>query len=90
MARTVLTDARDVPSTSDWPVQSAEALGAANDDVDIGPYRGIYVGVTGNLQIMHVGDSTMTTYANIPVGYYPYAFRRLGEATTATSLVGLK
>lgn len=90
MARFVEIDAKDVPSSADWPVQSAEALGAPSDTTDIGPYRGVYVGVTGNLQIMHVGDSALVTYANIPVGLYPLAFKRLGELTTATGLLGVK
>lgn len=90
MARIVEIDAKAVPSSADWPVQSAEALPAADDDADIGPYRGIYIGVAGNLQIMHVGDTTLVTYSNLPVGLYPLAFKRLGELTTATGLLGVK
>lgn len=90
MARIVEIDAKDVPSSADWPVQSAEALPAADDDADIGPYRGVYVGTTGDLQIMHVGDNALVTYANIPVGLYPLAFKRLGEATSASDLLGVK
>lgn len=56
----------------------------------------LYVGVSGNLAIVHAGDNgnsgagTVVTYLNVPVGWFPVQVRRvMNTNTTATSIIGL-
>jgi len=55
------------------------------------PYRGLYVGVTGNVAIRCV-DGTTATFVAVPAGaILPVECDRiLSTGTTATSIVGLK
>lgn len=51
--------------------------------------RGIYVGVTGNINIVTEGGSTVL-FSNVPVGILPVrATQVLSTSTTASSMVGL-
>jgi hypothetical protein len=55
-----------------------------------GPYRGLYVGTTGNLKVT-MRDGGDQTFMNAPVGYHPIAVRRVwATGTTASNIVGLK
>lgn len=48
----------------------------------------LYVGVTGNLNVIFAGDTTPVTISNVPVGMYRMCLQQVNTATTAGSLVG--
>lgn len=51
--------------------------------------RGIYVGVTGDINIVTDGGSTVL-FSNVPVGVLPVRAKQvLSTSTTASSMVGL-
>lgn len=57
--------------------------------------KALYVGVSGNLAVVHAADSsnggagTAVTYSNVPVGWFPMQVRRvMATNTTASSIVG--
>lgn len=53
--------------------------------------RGIYVGTTGNLRALLVGDSVPVTFVNLAGGVtHPMRLRRVyATGTTATGLIGV-
>ena len=77
----------------DSPGQELFAV-TPSDSVDIvsgGFVRALYVGVTGNIAIVAVGQSSPVTLSNVPVGILPIAASRVyATGTTATSIVGLR
>lgn len=81
---------RQLPSTSEAPIQSAESVTPHNSNT-IGPYRALWVGVTGDVEVIHVGDTDPVTYTNVPVGWYPWAVKVVRAAnTTADEIVGMR
>lgn len=89
MAFSTFVHNRDLPTTSDAPVQSAESV-TPDDDTDVGPYRALWIGVTGDVAVIHVGDSSAVTYTNVPVGWYPWAVKRvMATNTDADEIVGM-
>lgn len=68
------------------------AIAVTPADSNVGPYRGIYVGGTGNLVVIMADDDTGTpvTFTSVPTGsLLPIAVRQIRAATTATNIVGL-
>jgi len=60
-----------------------------NDLTLLPKFRGLYVGVTGNIVIQHVSGVSVT-YMAVPVGLLPVAgYRVMATGTTAASLVAL-
>ncbi len=52
--------------------------------------KAIYVGTTGDINILAVGDTTPVLLKNVPVGILPISAQRIfATSTTATDLVGL-
>lgn len=55
-----------------------------DNDADLAPQPDcLYVAAAGDVQLVD-GDGTSITYADVPVGIFPFRPKRLGEATTAT------
>jgi hypothetical protein len=75
-------------SSPDSCARVAFAITPADSDL-VQPARALYVGGAGNLTIETVGGSTVTLTA-IPAGVFvPISVKRVAEATTATSIIGL-
>jgi hypothetical protein len=58
--------------------------------------KALYVGVTGNINVITADDSTNgglgtpVLFSNIPVGWFPVQVRAvMATSTTATNIVGL-
>lgn len=52
--------------------------------------RSLYVGGTGNLNVVMDGDTAATLFVGAPVGYHPLqVIQVLSTGTTATSIVAL-
>ena len=52
------------------------------------PFRGIWVGGTGNITLVGYDNGTAVLYSNVPVGPFPYGGLRVNATgTTATLLV---
>lgn len=62
-----------------------------DNDLDVGPTRGIYVGGAGDVAVKFPGNATAVTFAGVAAGsVLPIAPARVMEtSTTATSLVAL-
>lgn len=58
-----------------------------NDDNDIGPFRALYIGVTGDVEVMMAGDRTQITFLNVAVGWHPIQGVRVMETTTASEII---
>ncbi len=78
-----------VPSPiSDLPAMDAEVI-VPSDTVSQGPYRALYIGVTGDVTLVTLGGNTVLFKA-VPVGILPVGCSRVNSsATTATTMVGL-
>lgn len=61
------------------------------DNTQIGPWRALYVGVTGNVTLCPLNSATVVTFEGVPAGtVLPVAFQGVNATgTTATNLVGL-
>lgn len=83
------------PSTSDWtrPAQDAVVVSAGasvitNTAGDKVPFRGIYVGVSGNVTVTHVSGASVQ-YVGLAAGIiHPIAGTKI-TAATATSVVAV-
>lgn len=55
------------------------------------PFRGVYVGVTGDLAVMMAHDSIAVTYVAVPAGsLLPICVKQImSTGTTAGSIVGI-
>lgn len=52
--------------------------------------RYLYVGVTGDVEVLLAGDTAAVLLKAMPVGLYPLAVKQVKQTgTTATNLVGL-
>lgn len=52
--------------------------------------RCLYVGVTGNVAVIALGDDSAVTLSNVPVGWFPIAVKKvMSTNTTASSIVAL-
>ena len=73
------------------PAMGGAAVTASDATADpAGPFRALYVGVTGSIKVTHV-DGTTPTYTNVAVGIIPLAVTRVwSTGTTATGIIGLK
>ena len=61
-----------------------------NDNADLSTVtRAIYVGVSGDIEVIYAGNDADIVLHGVPVGRYSGRFRRVKAAgTTATNLVG--
>lgn len=79
------------PSLS-GPAYNAAAI-TPSDTVDLSPIaRGLYVGVTGDVNMELENDTlgTATLFKAMAVGFYPFRVRRVhATSTTATNLVAV-
>lgn len=80
------------------PVTPSDVRDVTNAAGDNAPSyaKALYVGVAGNINVVHAGDNsnalagTAVLYSNVPVGWFPVQVRRvMATGTTATNLVGL-
>lgn len=75
-------------------IVTASARSAAA--IDLGadtaaPFNALYIGVTGNVKVDLPG-SVGITFANVPVGFFPVAVRKIystANGTSAASILGL-
>ena len=80
-----------VPSVlmSPDPAEDAVVI-VPSDSANQGPFRGLYVGVAGNITLVTLANNTVL-FSNVPVGVFPVGCRRVNSTnTTATNMVGLK
>lgn len=77
-------------TTSEAPAHSGTVI-TPSDSAVIGPFRGLYVGVGGNVAALLVNDAVSVTFLNVANGtLLPIAFTKiLSTGTTATSMLGL-
>jgi len=69
------------------PIKFAVAVTPA-DNTDIGPFRAIYVGGTGDVAIKMYGNGATVTFANLAVGWHPIQGTRiLATGTGATDII---
>lgn len=67
------------------------AVIAPNDLTDL-PFstKGIYVGTTGDISLILVGDANAVLFKSVPVGILPVRARRvMNSGTSASNLVAL-
>lgn len=73
---------------NDDPGKDAEAV-VPSDTVSQGPYRMIYVGVSGDVSLVTLGGNTVL-FKSVPVGLHKMGFSRVNStATTATNMLGV-
>ncbi|MBF0307428.1 MAG: hypothetical protein HQL39_18520 [Alphaproteobacteria bacterium] len=73
----------------DTPATSAFTIAPADTDL-AETTRALYVGGTGDVIGTLADDDSPVTFAAVPAGsILPVRFKRIGAATTATSIVGL-
>ena len=60
-----------------------------SNDLTLGSCQAIYVGVAGDLTVIHAGDTASVTYKNAAIGYHPLSVRRVLTSSTATNIVAL-
>ncbi|OHE79026.1 MAG: hypothetical protein A3F67_10980 [Verrucomicrobia bacterium RIFCSPHIGHO2_12_FULL_41_10] len=77
--------------TADATVSAHNAVAITPSDSAILPVtRGVYVGVTGNLNVVMADGSSAVVFSNVPVGIFPIQVKQVyATSTTATSLVAL-
>jgi len=52
--------------------------------------RALWVGTTGNLAVLGVGDTVAVTIMNVPVGLFPFAVQKvMNTNTTASNIVAI-
>lgn len=68
----------------------AIAITTSDSTVYSPPLRGIYVGVTGNINVI-TPNGTTVLFSNVPAGFIlpVYCSRVKATSTTATTLIGL-
>lgn len=76
--------APDAPATDGVAVTPSDTV-----DVAGGPFRCLYVGVSGNIVLITLGGSTLT-FIGVPTGILPVRGTRVkNTGTTASSIVAL-
>lgn len=88
------------------PAQSAVEVTFAEEDTEDFDLkrngklpRNLYIGGTGDLSVVHVGDvndigddenrEIVVTYKNVPIGFFPGVFAKIKKETTATDIVAM-
>jgi len=74
------------------PVSRVEVV-VPSDTVDlVQNSRGLFVGVAGDVAVILIGETTATTFKNIPSGHIlPFCVKRvMATNTTATYMVALR
>lgn len=72
------------------PTLSVAVTASDSTDLTATCTKGLWVGTTGNLSVKLAGDSSATTWKNLPSGtYVPGAYARVMAATTAADIVCL-
>ena len=72
------------------PTLSAAVTKSDSTDLAATCTKGVWVGTGGDLSVKLAGDSTATTWKNVPSGtYVPGAYSRVMAATTAADVVCL-
>lgn len=81
-------DRYDLDTTQ--PTRQALTITPNDSTVFDRPTRGLYIGVAGTIQVLHVDDTSPVTYATTVAGMvYPWAVKKVyASGTTATSIVG--
>jgi hypothetical protein len=67
--------------------QGSEPVSLASDTTFAVPPRALWVSATGTIVCRLIGDTADSTWANVPVGFWPAAvqiLRSTGNGTTAT------
>ncbi len=73
---------------TDLPAADAEVI-VPSDSANQGPFRALYIGVTGDITLVTLGGNTVLFKA-VPVGVLQVGCSRVNStATTATYVVGL-
>lgn len=68
------------------PVKFAVAVTPSDSDT-IGPFRALYVGVTGNVAVRMYGGQNNVTFTNLAVGWHPIQGDKvLSTGTTASDI----
>lgn len=78
-----------VPSRVDWPAH--DSIAVTPSDATVINYRGLYIGVAGNVAIMPANSNVAVTFVGVPAGtVLPVAgVRVMATNTTASSIVAL-
>jgi len=72
------------------PTRSVAVTKSDATDLTATCTKGLWVGTTGDLSVKLAGDSTATTWKNVPNGtYIPGAYSRVMAATAAADIVCL-
>lgn len=73
------------------PATSAVAITISDTTSYSPPFRGVYVGGTGNLAVLMAGDTVAVTFQAVPAGsLLPICVSKiLSTGTTATLIVGV-
>lgn len=88
----------NMPARRGIPVTPSDTEDVTNASGDNAPCyaAALYVGVAGNLTVVHAGDNgnalagTAVLYPNVPVGWFPVQVRRvMATGTSASDIVGL-
>jgi len=62
-----------------------------SDATVLDPTRALWIGGTGNLSVVMVGDGATVLFSNVPVGIFPIQVTKvLATGTTATSIVAMR
>lgn len=70
------------------PASRAIAVTPADSDLTL-PFRGLYVGTTGNIKVTDLYGNAVT-FNSVPVGFFPVGVTRVwSTGTTASNIVGL-
>lgn len=74
------------------PAGSLVTITPSDATVYTPPLRAVYVGSTGNVAVLAVGDTVAVTFIGVPTGQYilVQCSKVMSTNTTATSLVGLR
>lgn len=73
---------------TDGPAVDAVAV-TPNDTTDLGEFRGLYIGTTGDVAVVTLRGSTVT-FKNVPVGELAVAGTKvMATNTTATDILAL-
>lgn len=84
----------DRPARRGIPVTPSDTLDVTNQAGDKAPCyaKALYVGVSGNVTVVHAADSTGTgvLYTGVAIGWFPVQVRRvMATGTTATNINGV-
>lgn len=74
------------------PGWSLVAITPSDSTIYNPPLRSVYVGGTGNVSVLAIGDTVAVVFSNVPTGGYVLAQcqKVMATGTTATLLTGLR